>query len=84
MAETFSENKSREYFIDLTLGLEFCEFHSCDTQVLPPVDSPLVHSQHVIHRDIKPQNLLLDNMDRIKVSISLKLSSKGRLLFLNV
>lgn len=50
MDERFSEDQSRDYFLDLVLGLEF------------------LHSQHVIHRDIKPQNLLLDNSNRIKIA----------------
>ena len=36
-----------------------------DTHTLPLHTT--VHSQHIIHRDIKPQNLLLDSKDRVKV-----------------
>ena len=35
--------------------------------MVPCSSTRIVHSQHVIHRDIKPQNLLLDIKDRVKV-----------------
>ena len=68
MEESFSEKQSRDYFIDLMLGLEFCKLMTLNVMLALPSILSAVHSQHVIHRDIKPQNLLLDDSDRIKVS----------------
>lgn len=50
MESPFSEEQSRNYFVDMTLGLEY------------------LHSHHVIHRDIKPMNLLLDKDYRVKIA----------------
>lgn len=71
--DRFPEDRSRDYFIDLMLGLEFCKkflLYMYESITLQSSDSVIyvVHSQHVIHRDIKPQNLLLDDSNRIKVS----------------
>lgn len=53
----------RIMFRDVVLGLEYCEF-SCRRLL---IKSP-VHFQGIVHRDIKPQNLLVSRTNQVKIA----------------
>ncbi|KAI9220297.1 kinase-like domain-containing protein [Blastocladiella britannica] len=75
MGETvpaFSEAKARKYFCDLALGLDYCTNPLTLIRLCASHNSQkcngTVHSQHVIHCDIKPENILLTWDDRAQLS----------------
>lgn len=67
-ADPYPEEECRFWFRDLILGIEYCksikELHGDCTALSNMI---IVHAQGVIHRDIKPDNLLLSEDDVLKV-----------------
>lgn len=67
-ADPYPEEECRFWFRDLILGIEYCKSNRklhVDRKALS--NMIIVHAQGVIHRDIKPDNLLLSEDDVLKV-----------------
>lgn len=67
-ADPYPEEECRFWFRDLILGIEYCKSNmGMHVNRIAVSNMVIVHAQGVIHRDIKPDNLLLSEDDVLKV-----------------
>jgi [calcium/calmodulin-dependent protein kinase] kinase len=69
MADPYDDEDCRCWFRDLILGIEYCLYPSRPDpkEILLTFGLSTVHAQGVVHRDIKPDNLLLTNENVLKI-----------------
>ena len=71
----FTEEELRKMIIDCVHGLEYCK-HLREVVL----SGTVVHFNQIVHRDIKPQNILVDNTGTFKIAdfgVSMLLGGSG-------
>lgn len=69
-AKPYSNDEARHYFREIILGIEYCTLlisSFIKVEQLALMMLLLVHNNEIVHRDIKPDNLLLSNDDVLKI-----------------